>query len=52
MQFSAIAAGVAYWVVTHYHVRGLEIDNYQTDLPSKKGSIFKRRDLCPGSACV
>ncbi len=23
--------------MTHYHVRGLEIDNYQTDLPIKKG---------------
>ena len=30
-------AGVAYQVLTHYHVRGLVIDNYQTDLPVKKG---------------
>ena len=31
------AAGVAYQVMTHYRVRGLEIDNYLTDLPVKKG---------------
>jgi len=31
------AAGVAYQVMTHYRVRGLEIDNYLTDLPIKKG---------------
>lgn len=30
-------AGVAYQVMTHYHVRGLYIDNYRTDLPIKKG---------------
>ena len=30
-------AGVAYQVLTHYRVHGLEIDNYQTDLPVKKG---------------
>lgn len=30
-------AGVAYQVLTHYRVHGLEIDNYQTDLPIKKG---------------
>ena len=30
-------AGVAYQVMTHYRVRGLEIDNYMTDLPIKKG---------------
>jgi len=30
-------AGVAYQVLTNYHVRGLVIDNYQTDLPIKKG---------------
>ena len=35
--FFSYAAGVAYQVLTHYHVRGLEIDNYQTDLPIKKG---------------
>ena len=35
--FYSYAAGVAYQVLTHYHVRGLEIDNYQTDLPIKKG---------------
>jgi len=30
-------AGVAYQILTHYHVRGLVIDNYKTDLPVKKG---------------
>lgn len=31
------AAGVAYQIMTHYHVRGLVINNYKTDLPIKKG---------------
>ncbi|MBN1783098.1 GHMP kinase [bacterium] len=35
--FFSYIAGVAYQVLTHYRVRGLEIDNYQTDLPVKKG---------------
>lgn len=35
--FYSYAAGVAYQVLTHYRVRGLEIDNYRTDLPVKKG---------------
>lgn len=35
--FFSYAAGVAYQVMTHYRVRGLEIDNYKTDLPVKKG---------------
>lgn len=35
--FFSYVAGVAYDVMTHYHVRGLEIDNYKTDLPIKKG---------------
>jgi UTP-glucose-1-phosphate uridylyltransferase/mevalonate kinase len=35
--FFSYAAGVAYQFVTHYRVRGLEIDNYLTDLPVKKG---------------
>jgi galactokinase len=30
-------AGVAYQVLTLYHVHGLVIDNYKTDLPMKKG---------------
>src|SRR5512143_1065511 len=30
-------AGVAYQVLTNYHVRGLVIRNYKTDLPVKKG---------------
>jgi len=35
--FFSYAAGVAYQVLTHYRVHGLEIDNYLTDLPIKKG---------------
>jgi UTP-glucose-1-phosphate uridylyltransferase/mevalonate kinase len=35
--FWSYIAGVAYQILTHYHVRGLVIDNYQTDLPIKKG---------------
>jgi len=35
--FTSYAAGVAYQVLTHYRVRGLEIDNTLTDLPVKKG---------------
>lgn len=35
--FFSYAAGVAYQIVTHYQVQGLEVDNYRTDLPVKKG---------------
>lgn len=35
--FWSYMAGVAYQVATNYRVRGLVIDNYQTDLPMKKG---------------
>ncbi len=35
--FWSYIAGVAYQILTNYHVRGLVIDNYQTDLPMKKG---------------
>jgi UTP-glucose-1-phosphate uridylyltransferase/mevalonate kinase len=35
--FWSYIAGVAYQVLTHYHVRGLVIDNFHTDLPIKKG---------------
>jgi UTP-glucose-1-phosphate uridylyltransferase/mevalonate kinase len=35
--FWSYIAGVAYQVQTHYHVRGLVIDNYRTDLPMRKG---------------
>ncbi len=35
--FFSYIAGAAYQVLTHYRVRGLEIDNYLTDLPIKKG---------------
>lgn len=35
--FWSYIAGVAYQMLTNYHVRGLIIDNYQTDLPVKKG---------------
>jgi UTP-glucose-1-phosphate uridylyltransferase/mevalonate kinase len=35
--FWSYIAGVAYQALTNYHVRGLVIDNFQTDLPVKKG---------------
>ncbi len=35
--FWSYIAGVAYQILTNYHVRGLVIDNTQTDLPLKKG---------------
>jgi mevalonate kinase len=35
--FWSYSAGVAYQVITNYRVRGLIIDNYQVDLPIKKG---------------
>jgi len=35
--FWSYIAGVAYQALTNYHVRGLVLDNYQTDLPIKKG---------------
>ncbi|MCE9616300.1 MAG: GHMP kinase [Lentisphaerae bacterium] len=35
--FFSYAAGVAYQIMTHYRVRGIEIDNFLTDLPVKKG---------------
>lgn len=35
--FWSYIAGVAYQVLTNYHVRGLVIRNYKTDLPVKKG---------------
>ena len=35
--FFSYAAGTAYQVMTHYRVRGMEIDNYRTDLPIRKG---------------
>ena len=35
--YFSYVAGVAYQVLTHYQVRGIEIDNYKTDLPMKKG---------------
>jgi UTP-glucose-1-phosphate uridylyltransferase/mevalonate kinase len=35
--YFSYAAGVAYQVLTHYRVNGLEIDNTVTDLPIKKG---------------
>lgn len=36
-RFFSYAAGVAYQFLTYYGVAGLEIDNYLTDLPIKKG---------------
>lgn len=35
--FWSYIAGVAYQALTHYHVGGLVVDNYKTDLPIKKG---------------
>jgi galactokinase len=35
--FFSYAAGVAYQISTYFHVGGLEINNYLTDLPVKKG---------------
>lgn len=35
--FWSYVAGVAYQVLINYHVRGLVINNYKTDLPIKKG---------------
>ncbi len=35
--FWSYIAGVAYQILTHYHVRGLVINNYHTDMPVKKG---------------
>ncbi len=35
--FFSYIAGVAYQIMTFYPVKGLEIDNYHTDLPVKKG---------------
>jgi len=35
--FWSYAAGVAYQALTNYHVRGLVLNNYRTDLPIKKG---------------
>ena len=35
--YFSYAAGVAYQVLTHYRVHGLEVDNFLTDLPIKKG---------------
>jgi UTP-glucose-1-phosphate uridylyltransferase/mevalonate kinase len=35
--FFSYAAGVAYQVMTHYRVRGLDLENTLTDLPVKKG---------------
>jgi UTP-glucose-1-phosphate uridylyltransferase/mevalonate kinase len=35
--FWSYIAGVAYQALTNYHVRGLVVKNYRTDLPIKKG---------------
>lgn len=35
--FWSYIAGVAYQALVNYHVRGLVIENYKTDLPVKKG---------------
>lgn len=36
-EYFSYIAGVAYQILTHYHVGGLVIDNYKTDLPIQKG---------------
>ncbi|OGV69483.1 MAG: GHMP kinase [Lentisphaerae bacterium RIFOXYB12_FULL_65_16] len=35
--FFSYAAGVAYYMLTFYEVGGIEVDNYKTTLPVKKG---------------
>ncbi|MDZ7345383.1 MAG: GHMP kinase [candidate division KSB1 bacterium] len=35
--FYSYTAGVAYYMLCHYNVQGLEIDNYKMDLPIRKG---------------
>ena len=35
--FFSYAAGVAHYMLTFFHVRGLEVENYRTDLPVRKG---------------
>ena len=35
--FYSYSAGVAYHVLNHYNVQGLEIDSYKMDLPIRKG---------------
>jgi UTP-glucose-1-phosphate uridylyltransferase/mevalonate kinase len=35
--FWSYIAGVAYQALTNYHVRGLVVDNFKTDLPIRKG---------------
>jgi len=41
--FWSYIAGVAYQVLTNYHVRGLVINNYKTDLPIRKGLSSSRK---------
>lgn len=36
-EFFSYACGVAYHMMTFYHVRGIEIDNYETTMPTRKG---------------
>ncbi|MEM9265810.1 MAG: sugar phosphate nucleotidyltransferase [Cyanobacteria bacterium P01_F01_bin.13] len=35
--FASYIAGTAYQILTHYEIKGLEINNYRTDLPIQKG---------------
>ena len=46
--FASYIAGTAYQILTNYTVKGLEIDNYLTDLPIQKGlsssANYSRRD--------
>ena len=43
--FWSYIAGVAYQMLTHYHVRGLVIDNYQDRSAGEKGAVVQRGDL-------
>ncbi len=44
--FWSYIAGVAYQALTNYHVRGLILNNFQTDLPIKRGFLPARRSAC------
>jgi galactokinase len=45
--FWSYIAGVAYQVLTHYHVRGLVLNNYKTDLPVERSFIGAA--ICAGN---
>ncbi len=45
-------AGVAYQVLTNYHVHGLVIDNYQDRPAHQKGPLLQRGHQCAGGTCL